>query len=361
MKQSLLFYFLFIAFSAFFLSQQTFAQVNTIDFNDLSNNLDLGREYSRDGFTFAINIPDGPPGTPVIVSRNDGSGFEGTACLYDNNLAEGALTQWTITRNDGTGFQFRSIFLQEAGVGASTSGTIQGFKNGNPTGPAKPIQFNSSIAGLKDYAGDSDFYDVDEIQIKAEDINFFLDHFTYGPPFTPVEATVSFEDATYVFDGTERTIEITGTLPDGASVAYQNNTRTNVGTQEATATITGNNFSTLVLTADLTITRANFTGISFEDASFVFDGTEKSIEITGTLPDGASVAYLDNTQTNVGTQEATATITGSNFSTLVLTADLTITPASLTGITLEDASFVFDGTEKSIEITGTLPDGASVT
>ncbi|TVR19704.1 MAG: fibronectin type III domain-containing protein, partial [Balneolaceae bacterium] len=360
MKQSLLIYFLFIAFSAFFLSQQTFAQVNTIDFNDLSNNIDLGREYSRDGFTFAINIPDGPPGTPVIVSRNDGSGFEGTACLYDNNLAEGALTQWTITRNDGSGFQFRGIFLQEAGVGASTSGTIQGFKNGNPVGPAKPIQFNSSIAGLKDFAGDPDFFDVDEIQIKAEDINFFLDHFTYGPPFSPVEATVSFEDATYVFDGTERTIEITGTLPDGASVAYQNNTRTNVGTQEATATITGDNFNTLVLTADLTITPADVIGITFEDGNFVFDGTEKSIGITGTLPAGTSVSYQNNTRTNVGTQQATATISGDNFNDLILTAELSITPATVTEISFEDASFVFDGTEKSIEITGTLPAGTSV-
>ncbi|MCH7400210.1 hypothetical protein MM236_19620, partial [Belliella sp. DSM 107340] len=69
--------------------------------------------------------------------------------------------------------------------------------------------------------------------------------------------------------------------------------------------------------------------ITFDDASFVFDGSEKSIEITGTLPAGTSVSYADNSRTNVGTQQATATITGSNFQTLVLTADLEITPATL--------------------------------
>ncbi|WP_157963344.1 MBG domain-containing protein, partial [Algoriphagus litoralis] len=121
------------------------------------------------------------------------------------------------------------------------------------------------------------------------------------------------------------------------------------------------NFTTLVLNADLTITPATITGITFEDDSFVFDGSAKSLAITGALPEGTSVAYSNNGRTDVGTQEVTATITGANFTTLVLTADLTITPATITGITLADQSFVFDGTEKSLAIQGTLPVGTSVT
>ncbi|MDN3205988.1 hypothetical protein, partial [Algoriphagus sediminis] len=106
----------------------------------------------------------------------------------------------------------------------------------------------------------------------------------------------------FVFDGTEKSIVISGTLPAGTSVAYTNNSRTNVGTQEVTATITGSNFNDLVLTADLTITPADITGITFDDGSFVFDGTEKNIVISGTLPAGTSVAYANNTRTDVGTQ-----------------------------------------------------------
>src|SRR5690606_31013688 len=135
------------------------------------------------------------------------------------------------------------------------------------------------------------------------------------------------------FDGTAKSLAITGTLPDGTSVSYTNNSRTDVGTQEVTATITGSNFTALVLTADLTIRPADISGIGFEDASFVFDGTAKSLAVTGTLPDGTSVNYTNNSRTDVGTQEVTATITGDNFTTLVLTADLTITPATVTGIT----------------------------
>ncbi|WP_164917895.1 MBG domain-containing protein, partial [Leeuwenhoekiella marinoflava] len=178
---------------------------------------------------------------------------------------------------------------------------------------------------------------------------------------TPADVTgITFEDESFVFDGTAKSLAITGTFPDGTSVAYANNSRTDVGTQEVTATITGSNYNTLVLTADLTVTPADVTGITFEDESFVFDGMAKSLAITGTLPDGTSVAYANNSRTDVGTQEVTATITGSNYNTLVLTADLTVTPADITGITFEDASFVFDGTAKSLAITGTLPDGTSV-
>ncbi len=178
---------------------------------------------------------------------------------------------------------------------------------------------------------------------------------------TPAAITgITFEDGSFVFDGMEKSIEISGTLPAGTSVTYANNTRTDVGMQEATATISGSNYIDLVLTADLTITPSEITGITFEDGSFVFDGMEKSIEISGTLPAGTSVTYSNNTRTDVGTQEATATISGSNFTDLVLMADLTITPATITGVTFEDGSFVFDETEKSIEITGALPAGTSV-
>ncbi|MCR4874924.1 MAG: hypothetical protein K5923_04210 [Clostridia bacterium] len=50
---------------------------------------------------------------------------------------------------------------------------------------------------------------------------------------------VKFEDAEYVYDGTERTLEITGTLPTGVTVSYSNNKLTEAGTLEVTATFTG--------------------------------------------------------------------------------------------------------------------------
>ncbi|MBE8719267.1 beta strand repeat-containing protein, partial [Sphingobacterium pedocola] len=178
---------------------------------------------------------------------------------------------------------------------------------------------------------------------------------------TPATITgVTFENNSFVYDGTVKSLAISGTLPDGTSVAYTNNSRTDVGTQEVTATITGSNYTELVLTADLTITPATITGITFGDGSFVYDGTAKSLAISGTLPAGASVAYSNNSRTDVGTQGVTATITASNYTELVLTADLTITPATITGVTFDDGSFVYDGTVKSLATSGTLPAGTAV-
>ncbi|RQP16956.1 MAG: gliding motility-associated C-terminal domain-containing protein [Parapedobacter sp.] len=171
---------------------------------------------------------------------------------------------------------------------------------------------------------------------------------------------ITFEDDSFVYDGTAKSLAIKGTLPDGVVIEYVNNSRTDAGTQEVTATLSGDNYETLVLTADLTVTQATITGITFEDDSFVYDGTAKSLAIKGILPDGVAVEYANNSRTDAGTQEVTATLSGDNYETLVLTADLTVTQATITGITFEDDSFVYDGTAKSLAIKGILPDGVAV-
>src|SRR5690606_5871499 len=152
------------------------------------------------------------------------------------------------------------------------------------------------------------------------------------------------------------------TLPVGTSVSYVDNSRTDVGSQTATATISGGtNYSYLVLTATLTVTPATITGITFADGSFVYDGTGQSLAIGGTPPAGTSVSYADNNRADAGSQPATAPISGgTNYPDLVPTATLTVTPATLTGVTFADGTFVYDGTAQSLAISGTLPAGTSV-
>ncbi|WP_188444325.1 MBG domain-containing protein, partial [Belliella aquatica] len=184
-----------------------------------------------------------------------------------------------------------------------------------------------------------------------------------GADFTIIPATVTdveFKDDSFVYDGTAKSLVITGELPEGTSVVYSNNSLTNVGSQTATATITGSNYTTQELTATLAITPATVTGVELKDANFIYDGISKSLAITGELPEGTSVAYSNNSITNVGSQTTTATIKGANYITLELTATLAITPATVTGVELKDASFVYDETSKSLAITGELPEGTSV-
>src|SRR5690606_24328181 len=76
--------------------------------------------------------------------------------------------------------------------------------------------------------------------------------------------------------------------------------------------------------ARLTITKANITGVTLDDGAFVYDGTAKSLAISGTLPVGTSVSYENNNRTDVGMQEVTAKVSGSNYIPLTLKATLQI-------------------------------------
>ncbi|WP_338224309.1 MBG domain-containing protein [Algoriphagus confluentis] len=290
-----------------------------------------------------------PTGTSVAYTNNSRTNVgtqEVTATITGSNYTTLVLTaDLTITPATITGITFADGAFVFDGTAKSLAitGTL-------PTGTSVAYTNNSRTN-----------VGTQEVTATITGSNYTTLVLTADLTVTPATITgITFADGSFVFDGTAKSLAITGTLPTGTSVAYTNNSRTNVGTQEVTATITGSNYTTLVLTADLTVTPATITGITFADGSFVFDGTAKSLAITGTLPTGTSVAYTNNSRTNVGTQEVTATITGSNYTTLVLTADLTITPATITGITFADGSFVFDGTAKSLAITGTLPTGTSV-
>jgi hypothetical protein len=166
-----------------------------------------------------------------------------------------------------------------------------------------------------------------------------------------------------VYNEKEYELTITGTLPTGVIVTYLTpNKFTNVGIYTVDVTLSGNNYITEKLTNQLIIEKATIKEITFIDGSFEYDGTAKALTITGNLPDGATVAYTNNKQTEVGTYKVTATVDGgNNYNNLVLNANLTITKTTIKGITFIDGSFEYDGKAKALAITGNLPDGTTVT
>ncbi|MDM1368028.1 T9SS type A sorting domain-containing protein, partial [Myroides marinus] len=129
---------------------------------------------------------------------------------------------------------------------------------------------------------------------------------------------------------------------------------------EVTALVTAPNYIDLPLKAKLTISKAAITGVKLEDASYVYDGQEKELLISGNLPKDAKVSYLANKQTEAGVYEVTALVTAPNYIDLPLKAKLTISKASITGVKLEDACYVYDGHEKALLISGNLPKDATV-
>ncbi|MEL4309044.1 MBG domain-containing protein [Joostella sp. CR20] len=238
----------------------------------------------------------------------------------------------------------------------------------------------------------------------------------------------SLDNEEFIYDGTPKSLEIDGDIPEETTIVYTNNEQTNVGTYEVTATISGDNYEELVLTATLTISpkelnitananqfktygeedpeftftaegfvasddesiltgaltrevgenvgnyeiligtlsagenyvinytsntfeikKATIDGISLLDndldnEEFIYDGTPKSLEIDGDIPEETTIVYTNNEQTNVGTYEVTATISGDNYEELVLTATLTISPKEL-NITVNPNQFKTYGEE----------------
>lgn len=169
------------------------------------------------------------------------------------------------------------------------------------------------------------------------------------------------------YDGTEKEIVITGTLPEGATVAYTNNKATNAGTYNATAVVKCDGYNDLTLNATLTINKLNYdlTNTKWDyESAFTYDGTEKKVELLN-LPDGVTVAnYTNNKAINAGTYTASATLnydTTNHRAPNIPNQTWEIKKATITGITFENKTFTYDETEKEIAITGTLPKGVSVT
>ncbi len=177
---------------------------------------------------------------------------------------------------------------------------------------------------------------------------------------------LSFADKTVTYNGSAQSIEVAN-LPQGATVTYSpSNTFTNAGVYTVSATVSAPNFDTATLSATLTINKASYdmSRVVFADKSVAYDGNAHSLEATN-LPDGVTVTYIGNNQTNVGTYTVLAVFSGdsANYNPIAnMTATLTINKASydMSKVVFADKSVAYDGNAHSLEATN-LPDGVTVT
>ena len=123
------------------------------------------------------------------------------------------------------------------------------------------------------------------------------------------------------------------------------------------------NYNAVTATADFTITKAtyNMTGVKFEDDSYTYDGSEKTLTISGTLPTGVTVAYENNKLTNAGsvTAKAKFTIADSNNYCAIddMTATLTITKAKPTVSISAKPDSLRGGGKVTLTVTGVPEEG----
>ena len=143
-----------------------------------------------------------------------------------------------------------------------------------------------------------------------------------------------FSNATYDYDGTEKTISVTGNVPTNATITYSGgenkNGATNVGTYTITARIDADGYNSKLLTATLKIKGLDFSGITFSGESFEYDEAYHKITVTGNIPSTATVTYTGgedgkNGAKSVGTYNISAVISGAGYNSLTLNATIKIT------------------------------------
>lgn len=182
---------------------------------------------------------------------------------------------------------------------------------------------------------------------------------------------VSFKNTSSTYDGTEHRLTLSGDLPGGTSVTYENNGRTNVGSQTVTARIAGGeNYEDVTLTAELEVTPLVIM-VTADDKRKIFGAEDPALTYTSapeligddtftgglTREEGEGAGDYGILQGNLSA--------GDNYAITFELGTLTITqpvpPTEITGIALEDATFPYDGTEHRLSIAGDLPEGVSVT
>jgi len=198
------------------------------------------------------------------------------------------------------------------------------------------------------------------------------------PDDIPDLSGITLEDESLVYDGEEHTLLVSGTLPEGVTVTYVGGNKSDVGEYEVTAKFfyNGKELTDSALTATLTIKKAtiNLFGVSAENLTVIYNGTEQAPTLTGTLPDGVGVEYsYENAAgeaveriVNVGEYKVTATFVYDthNYNELAPKKfNCTVTPATydMSGVRVLSVTKTYDGKEVAPTLVGTLPEGVSHT
>lgn len=121
---------------------------------------------------------------------------------------------------------------------------------------------------------------------------------------------------------------------------------------------------TTIPSTSTTTTNPSFdlSNVFYNDKTYVYDGKEKVLEIDGSLPDGLTIYYENNCQTEIGQYTAVCNIYYQNRLLKELSATLTILDpnSSLNDVTFDDVTYEYDGNEHFIYLNGELPNGLDV-
>ena len=195
---------------------------------------------------------------------------------------------------------------------------------------------------------------------------------------------ITFNDKAVVYNGRPKNLTVTtrlqyNRLPSGIKVRYEGNGNVNVGEYEVKAIFSRNGVEIpeATKTAKLTIRKASYTSDSdfirsienFKDTTLSYNGQVQKLSVNERhLPEGVSVTYEfpDGEPKVAGTYRITAKFSHTNEAnyekiddqTIILTIEQKKFDTS--GFSFNRTYSIFDGSKKTVKITGTLPEGLKV-
>ena len=328
-----------------------------------------GNNVSNSNFEFAIYQNDN-----LTITENVGSyemRFTGS-----NNFS-------------GTNSEYFNVI--ERNVSDLTFDVPETIYNGTNQLPVVSAKYNGNNITLQDYEVEytyTEFINATTYTLTINGKNNLTGSTTVSYKINPkdITADISLDDITVRYDGNPHTMLITGVLPNGVNVTYENNTQTEIGNYTVTAKITdttGNYIVLSTLTATLSITDKDDIKVELIDTTVIYTGEGQTIDIKLYDSEDALIEDEDlindiksyilltydnatdspiNVKLNGQTVLSYNVLTTLNFNdeyNLIYkegtdnTATLTINPYVLTEDNVEDITetFVYDGTKKEPSVT----------
>ncbi|SKB48751.1 gliding motility-associated C-terminal domain-containing protein [Sphingobacterium nematocida] len=173
-------------------------------------------------------------------------------------------------------------------------------------------------------------YDITNVDLAAS--NYAINYVKSALSITKAVLTVTADAKTKVYGTNDPALTYIATgfkRTDSKSILIGGLTRVegeNVGSyaiQRGTLAA-GDNYTISYTGANLIITKATLSGLSFVNKDVVYDGAVKSIQLNGSLPTSVTVAYQNNDKINAGSYEVKAIIAetqnyfGTSFSATLL-------------------------------------------
>ena len=144
---------------------------------------------------------------------------------------------------------------------------------------------------------------------------------------------------------------------------------TEIGTYDITVTVVNNNMGGGTCNAKLIIIDPSLSDVVVTGYHGFYDGKAHGVTVSGIIPDDMSISYSVNggaytatapTFTSVGEYTVNVKFGGAQYTDIIRTATVTISPVMITGIEVAGYHDFYDGKAHGVTITGIIPDDMSI-